>query len=141
MSKSSSDHYAPDVLTTTWRERIYLTAPFAAAALLAVFTPSDEGPTVCAFALCTGTACPGCGMTRAASYLIRGDFGSAFTYHPLVPLVAFQVAAGWIWFALRRAGKVGPMSQRVLNIFLIGTAVAFLAVWAFRFAAGTLPPV
>lgn len=129
------------MLPATWRDRLYLAAPFAAVALLAVFTPSDDGPTVCAFALCTGTACPGCGMTRAASYLVRGDFGSAFTYHPLVLLVAFQVAAGWVWYVLRRSGRVGPMSQKMLSIALIGTAVAFLAVWAVRFIAGSLPPV
>lgn len=129
------------MLTARWRDRIYLAAPFAAIALLAAFTPSDDGPTVCAFAMSTGTACPGCGMTRAAAHLIRGDFGAAFTYHPLVPLVVLQVAAGWTWLVLRRSGRVGPMSQKTMNIALIGTAVAFLAVWAVRFITGTLPPV
>lgn len=129
------------VLTETWRHRLYVAAPLAAIGLLAAFSPSDDGPTVCAFALCTGTACPGCGMTRAAGYLIRGDIGAAFTYHPLVPLITFQIAAGWTWYMLRRTGKVRPMKQRTLNLTLIGTAVAFLAVWAVRFATGTLPPV
>jgi len=127
--------------TRSWRDRLLMGAPFVGVALLALFTPSDDGQTFCPFALCTGTACPGCGMTRAASHLIRGDIGTAFTLHPLVPLVAFQVAAGWVWYVLRRSGRVGPMSQKILNIILIGTTVAFLAVWVIRFAAGTLPPV
>ena len=80
-------------------------------------------------------------MTRAASYLVRGDFVAAFTYHPLVPLIVFQLAAGWVWYLLRRAGQVKPMSQRNLNLALIGTAVLFLAVWAIRFVSGSLPPV
>lgn len=80
-------------------------------------------------------------MTRAASHLIRGEIGTAFTYHPLIPLVAFQLVGGWIWLMLRKAGRVGPMSQRMLNIVLIGTAVALLAVWVVRMAAGTLPAI
>ena len=128
-------------MTTALRHRLFLAAPFVAVALLAVFTPSDDGPTVCPFALTTGTACPGCGMTRAASYLVKGDFVAAFTYHPLVPLIAFQLAAGWVWYLLRRSDRVKPMSQRTLNIVLIGTAILFLGVWVVRFASGSLPPV
>ena len=33
------------------------------------------------------------------------------------------------------------MTPRTLNVILIGTAVALLAVWGIRYAAGTLPPV
>jgi hypothetical protein len=118
-----------------------LLAPFVAIALLALFTPSDDGPTVCPFALTTGTACPGCGLTRAASYLVKGDFGMAFLYHPLVPLIALQLAGAWGWYLLRRKEWVQPLSQKTLNTVLIGTAIAFLAVWAIRFASGALPPV
>jgi len=128
-------------MTAALRHRLFLLAPFAALALLALFTPSDEGPTVCPFALTTGTACPGCGLTRAASYLVKGDFGTAFVYHPLVPLIAVQLAGAWVWYLLRRSGRVKPISQRMLNTVLIGTAIAFLAVWAIRFASGSLPPV
>ncbi len=134
------------VITSSWRtrslrDRLLIAAPFVGVALLALFTPSDDGPTFCPFALCTGTACPGCGMTRAASHLIRGDIGTAFTYHPLVPLVALQLVGGWLWLMLRKAERVGPMSHKMLNIVLIGTTVALLAVWAYRLATGTLPPI
>ena len=142
--RASLDEVRPRKLTsvtTALRHRLLIAAPFVALALLAVFTPSDEGPTVCPFALTTGTACPGCGMTRAASYLVKGDFVAAFAYHPLVPLIVFQLAAGWVWYLLRRAGKVKAMSQKTLNVVLIGTAVLFLAVWVVRFASGSLPPV
>jgi hypothetical protein len=128
-------------VTLTWRQRLTLAFPFVAIGLLALTTPSDDGPTICVFALCTGTACPGCGMTRAASHLIRGDFASAVDYHPLVPAAALAVAAGWVWFVLRLTGRVKALSQRTLNVILIGSGVALLAVWVTRLALGTLPAV
>ena len=124
-----------------WRHRLIIASPFLAVMLLAVFTPSEDGPTICPFALCTGSACPGCGMTRAASSLIRGDLGAAIVYHPLVLLLSTQAVAGWIWYVLRRKGKVGPISQRALTIILAGTALALVLVWVIRLATGTLPSV
>lgn len=118
-----------------------LALPLVAAGVLAMVGPTDDGPTLCPFALLTGTACPGCGMTRAASHLLRGDLGTALTYHPLIPLAAVAVVAGWAWFQLRLAGRMRPMSQRALNALLSGSAVLMLAVWAIRLASGTLPPV
>ncbi|MGD2060779.1 MAG: DUF2752 domain-containing protein [Acidimicrobiia bacterium] len=128
-------------MTTTWRDRLILVAPLLGTLLLLMVSPDSEGPTFCPFALCTGTACPGCGMTRAASSLIRGDFGGALTLHPLVPLVGLQLAVGWVWFVLRRRGLVRPLGNRPLNVILIVTAVALLAVWVARLLSGTLPPV
>jgi hypothetical protein len=128
-------------MPATWRDRLILTAPFLGALVLALVSPTEDGPTFCPFALCTGTACPGCGMTRAASSLIRGDFGGAMALHPLVPIVGLQLAAGWIWYVLRRRGRVQPLSNRVLNGILIATAVALVAVWVTRLLTGTLPPV
>lgn len=105
------------------------------------FAPSDDGPTVCPFALCTGMACPGCGLTRAASHMVRGNLGDAFAYHPLVAVIALEAAVGWGWFMLRRSGRVRPMSNRALNIILIGTAISLIAVWTLRLLSGSLPPV
>jgi hypothetical protein len=128
-------------LTRVWRERLVLAAPLAVFGLLAAFQPGDDGPTLCPFALWTGMACPGCGMTRAASYLIRGDLTTALGYHPLVPLIALLSVAGWGWYLLRRSGRVGPMPARLLNTILIVTGVMLLGVWAARLLSGTLPPV
>jgi hypothetical protein len=124
-----------------WRDRLLLTAPLFGVAFLALFNPSDDGPTVCPFALCTGLACPGCGMTRAASHLFKGHVVQALVYHPLVPLVAIQLVGGWAWFVLRRKNLVAPMPARTLNILVIGSAVSLLAVWAIRLLTGALPPV
>lgn len=128
-------------MAALWRDRLILTAPALGVALLMTVSPSAVGPTFCPFALFTGTACPGCGMTRAGSALLRGDLQTAMTLHPLVLLITFQLAAGWVWYLLRRSGRVQPVSNRALNLFLIVTGVALLAVWFVRLTSGTLPPV
>lgn len=128
-------------MTTGWRDRLIIAAPFIGVLLLAIVTPSEDGPTICPFALCTGTACPGCGMTRAAASLVKGDFSGALTYHPLVLLVGLQLLAGWAWFLLRRSGRVQPLSNRSLNVILIGTGLALVGVWVARLLIGSLPPV
>lgn len=128
-------------MTAVWRRRLTLAAPPLALLLLAMLTPSDDSPTICPFALCTGTACPGCGMTRAVSALIRGDLDLALTYHPLVPLVMTQAVMAWVWYALGQRGRLGPPHRYLVNAALIGTTVALLVVWVARLATGTLPPV
>ena len=128
-------------MTATWRDRLILASPFLAVVLLASFSPSDDGPTICPFALCTGTACPGCGMTRAAGHLFRGNIAEAVGYHPLVALISAQLLVAWGWFALVRGGYVSPPSQRTTVMTLVFSIVALVAVWAVRLFTGTLPPV
>lgn len=123
------------------RDRVLLLSPLAVVGALALAPVVEKGPTLCPFALCTGMACPGCGMTRAASRLLRGDLTTAISLHPLVPLIAFLGVAGWIWYVLRRAGRVQPLSTPVLNGILTATLLALLAVWILRLATGTLPDV
>lgn len=125
----------------TWRQRVIVAAPLLGILGLAVLAPTDEGPTLCPFALCTGMACPGCGLTRAAGSLVRGDFHRAMTYHPLVILIGAQMIVGWVWFLLRRTGRVGSPSPRLVNLALSATAGALIAVWLTRLVMGTLPPV
>jgi len=116
-----------------------LAAPVGAIALIVL--QSDDGPTVCPFALCTGLACPGCGMTRAASNLIRGNLTTALRFHPLVPLIAALSVGGWAWYLLRRSGRVRPLPARWVSAILIVTGVMLLGVWIARALTGTLPPV
>lgn len=133
--------YARHIVTRSWRDRLIIIAPFVGIAVLALIAPSDDGPTICPFALCTGTACPGCGLTRAAAHLLRGDWATALSYHPLVPLIGAQLIAGWIWFTLSKARRVAPMSQRLLRFSMVTTTLALALVWGLRLATGTLPPV
>lgn len=128
-------------MTSTWRDRLILLSPLAAIGLMVAAPAMEEGPTFCPFALSTGMACPGCGMTRAAGQLLRGDLASAVNYHPLVPAIALMATVGWGWFVLRKTGTVGPISNRLLNGILTVTLVALVTVWIARLATGSLPPV
>jgi len=73
-----------------------LASPLVAVAFLAVLTPSDDVPTFCPFALCTGMACPGCGMTRPTSYLIRGEIATG------LPLESWRVPDSWLKLLMDR---------------------------------------
>ncbi|HJQ91229.1 MAG TPA: DUF2752 domain-containing protein [Acidimicrobiia bacterium] len=128
-------------MTRAWRDRLVFAAPVAVLGILASIRPEGTGVTICPFALFTGMACPGCGMTRAASSLIRGDLTAALGYHPLVPWIALLSIGGWAWFLLRRSGRVESLPTRWVNTILIGTGVMLLGVWAARLLSGTLPPV
>lgn len=128
-------------MTRVWRDRLTIAAPIGLAVFLMAGSSGDDGPTLCPFALMTGTACPGCGMTRAASHLIRGDLEAAIGYHPLIPLIAILAVGGWAWFLLVRSGRARPPTSQTVNVTLITTGVLLVAVWLARLVSGSLPPV
>ena len=93
----------------------------------------ESGPTICPFALGTGTACPLCGMTRAGLWLFRGDVATSFWFHPLlIPVLAVALVA---WLG-PKAKWLEPSMTKAAVI-----AAAFVVVWVVRLLAGTLPPV
>jgi len=115
--------------------------PFVAAIVLATINPSDSSPTICGFARCTGLACPGCGMTRAAGQLVRGNVVEALRYHPLILLIAAELLGAWtIWMA-HRAGWIQWRHRRWVDIAIGTTAALLLVVWIVRLATGSTPPV
>ena len=113
----------------------------AGAVLLWLIPTGSTGLTLCPFALITGTACPGCGLTRAAGSLLRGDLGASIAYHPLAMLVAIWVASAWLIGLARASGRVVSVDQRLLNRLLVATGMLFVVIWLLRMATGTLPPV
>jgi hypothetical protein len=109
-------------------------------AVLAI-KPATTGPTICPFALTTGHACPLCGGTRAASALLRGQLGDAWTLYPMIFVVAPLAAFGWIaWLGVSRGWWDAP-SSRSTNRFALMLGVAIAGVWLWRAFTGTLPPV
>lgn len=116
-------------------------AAIAGLSFLAAWTPTDDGPTLCPFALATGHACPGCGLTRALAYLIRGDLERTVFYHPLAPLLAIGLAVGVVWWWGYRYRRWRPVPLPMVNAALIAIGVALVAVWVGRILTGTLPPV
>jgi len=115
--------------------------PFVATIVLATINPSDSSPTICGFARCTGVACPGCGMTRAAGQLVRGNVVEALHYHPLILLIAAEMLGAWtIWMA-HRAGWIRWRHRRWVDVAIGATAALLLVVWIVRLATGSTPPV
>ena len=115
--------------------------PVLAVVAAVALDPDRDGPTLCPFALCTGMACPGCGLTRAAGWLVRGDLGAAVAAHPLVFVVAAWAAGSWGVMAARARGRRLEVNRRAVDIGLAVTAGIFVATWIVRMAVGALPPV
>ena len=127
--------------TSLLGRRSFLAIPFVAAITLAAIAPSDASPTICGFANCTGVACPGCGMTRAAGHLIRGNLTEALRYHPLVLLVVAELLGAWTIWAAHQAGWIRWRHRRWVDVVIGGTAALLIIVWVARLVAGTTPPV
>ncbi len=122
-------------------KRSLLAIPFVAAITLATIAPSDGSPTICGFATCTGVACPGCGMTRAAGHLIRGNLIEALRYHPLILLLVAELLGAWTIWAAHQAGWIRWRHRRWVDVVIGGTAALLVIVWIARLIAGTTPPV
>lgn len=125
------------------RALAWVLTPVVAAAVWAVARaaelPAGPGGTICLFRRLTEVPCPGCGLTRAFVHLARGEWLAALADHPLAPLVALELAAGWVLWGLALAGRVWPRSERWLGPWLLAHAALLSALWLGRLATGTLP--
>jgi hypothetical protein len=125
---------------------LWLGAPLLGALLALVLQALEPGRapafTLCLFRGLTGIPCPGCGLTRAAIALLRGDWAAALLLHPLALVLAFEAGALWLlWGARlyrprRRPPTPGPWR---LEALAAANAAALLALWLGRAATGTLP--
>lgn len=85
----------------------------------------------CPFRYFFGVSCPGCGMTRALLVAVRSDFETAFSYHPLFPLL---IPAA-LWIGLRAYGLL-RMSSRKETAYILAFAGAFILVYVVRLLSG-----
>lgn len=107
-----------------------LVAGLGTASAAAVTLAALDGPTMCPFRLCTGAACPGCGLTRSALTLLQGEVATSVRFHPL--LIVF-VAQALIALALGRT-----LRTRLLPVAIAANGVLFVAVWLVRWRLGLL---
>ena len=113
---------------------IFLLVLFPAAWLLWPLN-AYSGMTTCVFQLLTTKPCPFCGLTRALSSAVHGNFSSAFTYH-------------WFWwFAALLLVGVGLVSladgltgaRRIEKLYALATSTqrciiaALIAFTLYRF--------
>ncbi len=119
---------------------ITIAAALAVVGLRLWTIPEQAGstPGVCFVRTCTGTACPGCGLTRAVAYLLRGDLAAMWAMHPLAPLFVADAAAivFLVWAARRGWFSLRPTHAAVwagIHVPLL------LGVWVIRLSLGALP--
>ena len=68
---------------TRWTVAATAAVLFVAAATLYAVDPTRYRITPpCPYLALTGLACPGCGLTRAAHFLLHGDITRAFAFNP-----------------------------------------------------------
>ena len=137
-------------MTLTRKDRLVLLSPLAVFGVFALVPMVEDGPTICPFALTTGMACPGCGMTRAAAQLLRGDLGAAMTLPGIAGFIltmGMGVDSNVLIFerikeelAAQRGARtaVNASFSRVF-LTLLDTHITALIAAAFLFQFGTGP--
>jgi hypothetical protein len=118
-----------------------LTLRLSALFLLAVILMPPEGLAVdlCPSRIITRAPCPGCGMTRSGSNLVRGHFLRAMQYHPFGPLLIPMIAVfGFLGLSpsrwRRRVRAFLVRHHRSLRpMYLIGVS-AFMTFGVVRWA-------
>jgi hypothetical protein len=112
--------------------RAGLVAGVTALALLLLASPWK----LCLVAAVLHVPCPGCGLTRAAFAIARGDVAGAIAWHPLSPLVVPVVLwiSGAHAFRYVRTGDAwgDRRLSRGTEILLAAMAALLVAVWTAR---------
>lgn len=104
----------------------------------AVGASDDDGPVLCVFRRGSGGYCPGCGLTRSAGMLIRGDLGSSWGRHPYLSLLLGQLLALGLAFGVDRT-RVRALIGRYATTIIMSNAALLLGIWAWRLATGAIP--
>jgi len=93
----------------------------------------------CPFLMATGHACPGCGLTRAAVAMLRGQWHTALTLHAFAPIfLGLSLAVGLSWLLpkaqhSRLVDTVARLEGRTgLTAILF---IIFLLYWLIRLLA------
>ena len=114
----------------------------AAGALLAptLINPHGTGPVLCPLRRVTGVWCPGCGLTRAAGWLVHADWTAAWKLHPWVFALALQVLVGAAVFAAAGPKRSSIVrDQRTITAMITAKSLGLLALWTYRLTWGSFP--
>lgn len=98
-----------------------------------VLAAHAAGIVLCPLRRFAGIPCPGCGSTRAAMLVLRGEFAAAAVMNPLAVALFVMVPAWWL-FLRRRTWSRGAKATVV--------AIAVVAVvlnWTWLLVRGDCP--
>ena len=101
---------------------------------------------LCPFAILTRHPCPGCGLTRAALALMRGDAAEALHLHPLsvvlVPVIGLVLAHNALSYVKDgRVAATESLQGRRPTVIAIVLGALGLIVWIARFFGAFGGPV
>jgi len=139
----SHDHQAPhgrrSAFTRFMSSPIRVALLAAAAVLVVDAGGTDDGPGLCMFRRCTGGYCPGCGMTRSARHLTRGQVGGAWQDHPWLVLAALQIAVAALVAGFARwAGSKLDWNKILVPVSIVNV-VLLVGIWLIRITDGSIP--
>lgn len=80
----------------------------------------------CPMVILTGLPCPGCGISRAAFFLLTGRWGSAYRMNPMI----FPVALVIVYFAWNRY-LLGRKAKGIYQL-VIAVLVLLIATYCYR---------
>lgn len=91
--------------------------------------------TLCPLRRLTGVPCPFCGLTTGVVDATHGHVASGLLANPVAPLLVAATVAGWLVWALRRAGSPVPSWSPPPAVWKWATraiAPLVLAMWLFE---------
>ena len=107
--------------------------------LAVLWTPTDDGPTICYSKALFDVSCPGCGLTRSVAALVKGEVGASVQYHALGPV--FLAIIIWLWgllgWCLIKNKPMPPLKK--FHWPAVALIVAMVGYWIIRATQGTLP--
>ena len=77
----------------------------------------------------TGITCPGCGLSRAYLACLRLDFGAAFAFHPLFPLLP-----PYLLYMLEHHIFGFPGNKKLTIALTVAITILLIGVWILRVA-------
>jgi hypothetical protein len=125
-----------DTLASLLLDRRVALGVTAVAATQVAAVSAGVGGWPCPLKSALGIPCPGCGLTRGAVALLRGEFAAAFAAHAFAPLLLAGLAALAVAALLperRReafAGLVARFERRTGVAYVL--AAALLVYWSVR---------
>ena len=80
-----------------------------------------------AFVRLTGWQCPGCGITRACLFLLKGEIRTSFSYNPFLyiagPCIIYLIVRGDLNYIKRDTYRLGTVDTVLIYILIVAALI------------------